>query len=39
MAYTEQWRAEAARAGLESWSDADWTDLRDQGERPASDLD
>ena len=39
MAYTEQWRAEAARAGLEFWSDADWTDLRDQGERPAPDLD
>lgn len=39
MAYTQQWRAEAARAGLEFWSDADWTDLRDQGERPASDLD
>lgn len=38
LAYTQQWRAEAAQAGLAPWSDADWAGLRDQSERPAPDL-
>ena len=38
LAYTQQSRAKAAQAGLAPWSDADWTGLRDQSERPAPDL-
>jgi prevent-host-death family protein len=38
LAFTQQCRSEAAAQGITMFDESDWAGLRDQSERPATDL-